>query len=212
LAIWSGLQSKFWKDDIRTLDFYDLKGNLETLFSQFFNINKELSWHPFTSKIFSPQSGVQIKIKDKVVGHLGIIAECVLQYFDLYDLQFSKNLMKIFFAEINLDQLLDLLSFKNHKYQIFSIYPSIHRDLALILDIDLPIQNILKDLSNLSLLVKKVVLTNIYQGKNLPVGKKSVVFNLELVSSKKTLNRQEADQEVSRIIKQLKKKHSFELR
>lgn len=98
-------------------------------------------------------------------------------------------------------------------FKEISKYPAVSRDLALLVDKNvqfLDIENIAKQCEKK--LLKSVELFDVYEGKNLPVGKKSYAVNFILQDDNKTLNDKAIDAIMKKLITQLTGKLNAELR
>jgi phenylalanyl-tRNA synthetase beta chain len=85
-------------------------------------------------------------------------------------------------------------------------YPSVNRDMALLVDKDVPagtIERVIREAGGD--LVEDIRLFDIYTGTQIPEGKKSIAYSLTLRSSEKTLTEQEASEVLERILEQLHK-------
>ncbi len=183
-------------------DFYDLKGDLQEAF-------KHLSIKNFSLKenennYFASDGSASILVNGEEIGFLGLIKNNLLDYFALK----NKN---IYYVEISLTKL-NQLKVAPTTYQTTSKYPSVFRDLAIVIDKDKVIGELIEEIKRNSSLLTRVDLQDIYQGKGLSANKKSIVFHLEFSSLKKTLSREEADNQVKKIVKGISKKYDFELR
>ena len=98
-------------------------------------------------------------------------------------------------------------------YKEISKYPAVSRDLALLLDKNVEfeaIENVARQTEKK--LLKKVELFDVYEGKNLPAGKKSYAVNFILQDETKTLNDKQIDAMMNKLIANLKSKLGAELR
>lgn len=224
LAVWEGDTLPHWKYKQRFsngVSYEEISGAVEKIFQQLFKDTKRLYFKIESGRsnlanclrnAFTSGSEVKIIFRDQEVGVIGEIADKVKNYFGLESVLIKK---KIFYAELDLEVFLKPESVPYIQFKPFSIYPGIRRDLALVMDTkgaEQNIQDILKDLPENSSFLTQVHLSDIYEGENIPTGKKSVVFNLEFTASDRTLKRIEADEEVTRLVKILQKKYNFTLR
>ena len=101
----------------------------------------------------------------------------------------------------------------NLTYTDISKYPSVSRDLALLVDKNVEFAQIEQiALQSEKKLLKKVELFDVYEGKNLPEGKKSYAVNFILQDETKTLNDKQIEAIMSKLINNLKTKLGAELR
>ena len=110
---------------------------------------------------------------------------------------------KVYVAEIKLDVLLNINKRKT-VYKPLPKFPAVERDFALLCDADIPVGNLEKAISQgAGRLLERIELFDIYQGAQIPEGKKSVAFSVYLRSNDSTLNDKEIDDISAKIIKKL---------
>lgn len=132
----------------------------------------------------------------------------------------SKKLLKaadiatpVYYAELNWTSLMKVVRKNKVLYTEISKYPAVSRDLALLLDNGVEfaaIEEIARQTEKK--LLKKVELFDVYEGKNLPTGKKSYAVNFILQDETKTLNDKQIDAIMNKLITNLKNKLGAELR
>jgi phenylalanyl-tRNA synthetase, beta subunit, non-spirochete bacterial len=140
----------------------------------------------------------------KNLGHLGIIQKSVCKMFDIN--------AEVYYAELNWSFLMKERK-DNTGYMEIPKYPSVRRDLALLLDKNVSfaeIQKIAFDADKK--IVKEISLFDVYEGKNLPEGKKSYAVSFILEDKEKTLTDKQIENIMSRIQKNLEDKLSAKLR
>jgi len=117
--------------------------------------------------------------------------------------QLTKNAgisQAVFYADIHWANLLKTVSKNKVEYKEISKYPAVSRDLALLIDKNIEfaqIEQIARQTEKK--LLKRVELFDVYEGKNLPEGKKSYAVNFILQDEQKTLN----DKQIEAIMKKL---------
>lgn len=120
---------------------------------------------------------------------------------------------KVYFADINWTALMKATKKNTVSYTEISKYPAVSRDLALLLDTNIEfaqIEQIARQAEKK--LLKKVQLFDVYEGKNLPEGKKSYAVNFILQDETQTLNDKKIDAIMNNLINNLKKQLNAELR
>ena len=139
------------------------------------------------------------------LGYMGELHPDILEQFSIDK--------KAYAFEINLENL-SKVYIPNKKYQDFSRYPFIERDVALVLDEDIEVGKIIDLVKNLpnSSFVNSVKIFDIYRGKNLPSNKKSVAFSLTLQKLDGTLTDEEASTLMNDFIELAKKDFSATIR
>ena len=119
---------------------------------------------------------------------------------------------EVYVMEINLDKLFELKT-GSMKYKEYSKYPSVKKDIAVIVDNNITAGDIRKAIkSSGGKILRNCEAFDIYTGKGIPEGKKSLAFSLELGSDTKTLTDEEISEEMNKIIDYLKSKLKAELR
>lgn len=136
--------------------------------------------------------------------------------FGIISKQLQKNAgieNEVYYADINWTAVTKAVKKNSVSFRDISKYPSVSRDLALLLDKSIKFESI-ERISYMSekKLLKKVELFDVYEGKNLPDGKKSYAVNFILQDESRTLNDKQIDSIMSKIITNLKKELKAELR
>ena len=94
-----------------------------------------------------------------------------------------------------------------------SKFPTVERDLAIIVDENCPYIDIINCIKTFGgKYLDRVMLFDVYQGGQVASGKKSMAFNLVFVSDERTLSVEEVDSAIKKILKNLKDKLNAELR
>jgi phenylalanyl-tRNA synthetase beta chain len=127
----------------------------------------------------------------------------------LYD---NKLKLKANMFELDIDALFQFHD-DNVKYSPISRYPSVKRDISLIVDDSVP-QGRLESIINSDFrsLIRNITLFDLYKGGQVPDGHKSLSFNIVFQSDKKTLSEAEINKFMERIISRLKNEVNAELR
>ncbi len=209
LAGWDKREVFSWHNN-ENFDFYNLKGDLEEIFNHLHLPN--FSLREVDSNFFSNRLSAEILVDErqdglvekKKIGYLGLVKREVADYFHL------KN-KDVYFLSISLSKI-NALKLKKVRYKDSIKFPSITRDVNIILPQDKVVGDLLKDIREHSRLLKKVDLMDLYTGDEIGEKKKSIVIRLEFSSNKRTLVKEEADREVEKIIKAIRKKYEFDLR
>ena len=119
----------------------------------------------------------------------------------------------VYYTEINWAGMLKAIKKNEVEFHELNKYPSVSRDLALLVDNSVEfaqIENIARQIEKKNL--KRVELFDVYQGKNLPAGKKSYAVNFILEDDGKTLDDKQIDAIMQKLIKNLTTKLGAELR
>ena len=154
--------------------------------------------------IFS--AGMQIETRGgKVLVEMGILTKKLLKQFDLAQ--------PVYFAELNWTQLMKATRKNEVLYTEISKHPAVSRDLALLVDQGVEfaqIEQIARQTEKK--LLQRVELFDVYEGRNLPEGKKSYAVNFILQDTEKTMNDKQIDAIMQKLIAQLTAKLGAQLR
>ena len=157
-----------------------------------------------TNDIFSTALQIDTKAGKNLVV-FGCVNKGVLNNFDIDT--------EVFFADINWTTLIKAV--RNYKITYCDIpkFPEVRRDLALLIDKNVTFVEIEKiAYETEKKLLKKVNLFDVYEGKNLPAGKKSYAVSFVLQDTEKTLKDAQIDAIMQRLIKNLTDKIGASLR
>ncbi len=206
LGLWitGNMIENSWTNKNQQYSFYNIKAYVENIFTRL-GVNIGLMFFKeFTSDLYS--SALQITDRnEKVYATMGIISNKVLKLAELK--------AQIFYADINW-QLLMKINRKNIvSYKEISKFPSVSRDLALLLDKKITFQEIEAVAYQTERnLLKKIELFDVYEGNNLPENKKSYAINFTLQDSNKTLTDKQIDKVMKALMNNFKHKLQADLR
>lgn len=184
-------------------DFYSAKGLLQNLISYYKFKDIEFSENDTNNVVFSKNSQ-KVICKGKTIGFVGEVNPDILTKFDLSQPVFL----------INLDlHILYQVDRKSWQYKQVSPYPGISRDIALLIERNIPALDLQNDiLKNGGSFLRSVFPFDEYKGKNISPDKKSIAFSLSFQSDDRTLSINEVDESVNKIIKSLETNYNAELR
>ena len=141
----------------------------------------------------------------KVLAKMGIVSHKVLKTFDIEN--------QVFFADLDWKLLMKTIRNQAVKYAEISKFPAVSRDLALLIDQNVEFARIEQiAYQTEKKLLKAVSLFDVYEGKNLPVGKKSYAVNFILQDTEKTMSEKAIDAIMQKLIHQLTTQLGAELR
>lgn len=193
-------QLNHWNAKVEKYDFYDLKGLVEFVLESF---QIEVNWEPGDFPTFHPGRQAQVKIGEQVVVRLGEIHPIVLQNYDLNQ--------RIYVAEVNIETLIQYQK-DTVNFQPLARYPMVERDLAIIVDQDVPVGHILTSLQVAGgKLLKEVAVFDVYQGEQVEKGKKSVAFSF-VFQGDRTLTDGEINQLMDTMYQAIKEKYQAVIR
>ncbi len=173
-------------------DFFTLKGMIEAVCKIFgAHTMYERSAEPY----LHPGRQALIKANNKVIGTFGEVHPAVASAYGIE--------ARVYVAEIKLDILLTIEKRKT-TYKPLPKFPAVERDFAMLVDADLPVGDIERAItSGAGRLLEKIELFDVYQGAQIPDGKKSVAYSVWLRSADSTLSDKEIDDVNTKIIKKL---------
>lgn len=193
-----------WIHPTEDSTFYELKAYVENIFRRAGVGAGAVVVQKSENDIFSKGLSM-ITRGGKVLAELGIVDLKIKKAFDL-----SQD---VYFADINFDNVMKAIKKNELVFTEISKYPAVSRDLALLIDNGVEfveIEQVARQTEKK--LLKKVELFDVYQGKNLPEGKKSYAVNFILQDDTKTLNDKTIDAIMQKLIKSLTTKLGAELR
>ena len=191
-----------WNSKPVPYDFYDLKGVVEKIFLKLKFKNYLLKRS--TNTEFHPGRSVDVFVGKEFIGSFGEIHPDVLENFDL-----GKKTVLV--GEFNID-LIEKYIGKIGSYQGIVKYPSVPRDLALVMNEEVLVGNVLKTIEKIDKKIEKVELFDIYRGLGVMPGKKSVAISIVLRDKSKTLEEKEINDVIGKILDKVKKEYLAELR
>ncbi len=191
-----------WKTSSGEADFFQLKGECEALLRQFRYepFSFERSEHP----IFESGSCLALAFKEEKIGCLGRVAGRMREAFDLKQ--------AVWVAEIDLDLLFGKQP-RPFVYQPVAKYPSIIRDVSLLVPREAVYQDIQKAIEKLPLpILEEVQLIDRYSGESVPQDKISLSFRFIYRHLQRTLLAEEVDKAEQQVLNRLKKVFGVQLR
>ncbi|MDE6008492.1 MAG: phenylalanine--tRNA ligase subunit beta [Muribaculaceae bacterium] len=197
LALW--LTGDFtlpsWNQKSAEASVFDLKGIVFNIFKVLGLPESAINCSQDSDEVFAARLNIMSR-SGKRIGELGILRTDLLKRFDI-----SQGVV---YASIDWNVLFRLVA----KHQVtFSPLPKtqpVRRDLALLIDADVKFAQIEETVRKAERkLLKGVALFDVYEGKNLPAGKKSYAIAITLQDDEKTLNDRQIDAVMQKIIKAL---------
>ncbi len=192
-----------WSEKALPVDFYDVKGIVQTYLDKIFLDNFEFILYDNTI-YFDREQVVTIRINNHVVGQFGRINPEIAHQFDIdsdiYGFELSVNVLK---DHINLNQL----------FEMYSRFPFVEKDLAFIVEEKVNAKELEELIRRVGRpLVYEVDVFDLYKGKHLGESKKSIAFRIRFQSSERTLNEKEVSKIFNSIISEAEKTFNATLR
>ena len=184
--------------------FYELEAYVENILRRIGAQPGMMVRKKTANDIFAAGITVENRGGKKLI-EMGVLSKKVLKEADIN--------VPVYYAEMSWTALMKLVS-KNHVlYSEICKYPAVSRDLALLVDNAVEFGQIEQiALQTEKKLLKSVELFDVYEGKNLPAGKKSYAVNFMLQDETKTLNDKQIDAIMQKLIANLTKQLGAELR
>ena len=190
-----------WASQTKNSTFFNLKGTVETVLSRL-GINRYRATS-VKNDLFS--EGIQYSQGKTVLVDFGIVKSKVNKHFDISQ--------EVLFADFNWDNIIEVAKRNKIKFTAIPKYPEVRRDFALLLDDKVTfdeINTIAKQTEKQ--LLKNVNLFDVYQGKNLPKGKKSYAVSFTFQDEHKTLTDKVIDKVMNKLQSNFENKLGAELR
>ncbi|MBT4775905.1 MAG: phenylalanine--tRNA ligase subunit beta [Crocinitomicaceae bacterium] len=185
-------QTEQWYLKPQDVSFYSITGAVNAVLSRL-GIFKNQKSAPTKNDLFA--EGISISIGKIKVADLGRIKTDLLNKMGIHQ--------AVFYAEIKWDKVLELMPMNKTKFKPLTKFPSVRRDLSLLLDEKISFSEIESIARNSEkLLLKEVGLFDVYDGKNIAAGKKSYGVKFIMQDSERTLD----DKRISSIMNKIKSK------
>jgi phenylalanyl-tRNA synthetase beta chain len=182
---YGAVQSEQWGVAARNVDFYDVKGDVEALFAP-----RSLSFEATVHSASHPGRSARILLDGKAIGWIG---ELHPQWQQQYDLP-----QAVVWFEV---ELAALLAAHVPVASEVSKLPPVRRDLAVVVDESVAVQSLLTALqADSAPFVVELGLFDVYRGKGVEDGKKSLAFRVLLQDTQKTLTEIEIDNSIARLV------------
>ena len=184
-------------------DYLDLKGVVENALEAL-GLSRVIFARESDNPSYHPGKTAAIMIGNKKAGVLGEVHPDVSENYGVET--------GCYLAELNLDMLFEY-SKTNKKYKALPKFPAVTRDIALLVDDEVLVQEIEETIKRAgSALVEKVQLFDIYKGAQIPEGKKSIAYAIAYRDEKKTLTDNDVNKVHDKILRSLEHKLGATLR
>ena len=191
-----------YSDPYRPPDFFDIKGLVEEMLE----VCGVVDWtlQKTDTPTFHPGRNAEVLLGDKRIGVFGEVHPEVLENYDLP--------YKAYLFEFDLEGLTDVAIFAK-RFEPISVYPKVARDLAIVVD-----KEILSDMPTALIYttggdaVDSVRLFDVYEGEQVPKGKKSLAYTITYHSATETLTDKAVNALHDEVVKGLNRELGAELR
>ena len=183
---------------------YELKAYVENIFARLGLNMRSIVVGNLTDGIYSVALSYHTR-GGKLLATVGIVSKKITKAFDINN--------EVYYADINWKNVLQAIKSVKVSYTELSKFPSVKRDLALLLDKNVQFADIERIAYECERkLLKAVELFDVYEGKNLEPGKKSYAISFILQDEEKTLNDKQIDKIMSKLIASYEKQLGAKLR
>lgn len=199
ITLWGRRNPINWGYAEENYDFYDIKGILETLLPK----SPELTWTGGKNPSFHPGRQGSIMFNGEEIAVYGEIHPAVQRNFRVPG--------RVYAAEIYFERILELF-FATPYFAELPRFPAVERDLAVVIDKDQPVGDLMNYLQSLSgEILQEVLVFDVYEGKPIPEDKKSVAFSFRFQADR-TLKDDEVNKIMDQCLQGLQSKYGADIR
>ncbi len=190
-----------WYSNRQLIDFYDVKGLVEAWLDKFSLDNPEFIYYDnFAVEL----EALAVRVNGRSIGYFGRVKQSIQDDFDVET--------PVYVAEFNLDRVFELVG-EEKRYRPIPRFPWIDRDLAVIVDQRVEAEALLREIRRATDdLLKDVYVFDVYRGKQIEAGKKSVAIRCIFQSPHRTLTEEEVNPRMEAIFQRLQKQFQAKLR
>ncbi|MDH4157585.1 MAG: phenylalanine--tRNA ligase subunit beta, partial [candidate division Zixibacteria bacterium] len=198
----SGSTPGDWRDKPRVLDFYDLRGAIDQL-GQHLSLGP-IEFRPHKAGYLDDELAFTVELNGKTVGEAGRISKAVLDRLGLKQ--------PVYVADLAVSPLI-AASRRRAVFEPLPIYPSAPRDLSIVVAEHLKVGEIIDQVrATAGDLAESVEIFDLYTGKQIARGKKSIAFRISYRSSERNLSSEEVEQLQRVVVSMLEQNFNAEIR
>jgi len=194
-------QTERWNADKGKVTIYYLKTCLNNILTKLgiTSYEEKQESHNFVN------DGLIYHADENMLAFCGTVKKDITNHFDIDQ--------EVLYAELKWDEILNQLQSNKIQFKSIPKYPSVRRDIALLIDQDIKFEEIKKiALKNEKNLINKIDIFDVYEGKQVPEGKKSYAISFVFLDEKKTLTDHQVDKIIQKIIDSFKAELSAVIR
>ena len=201
IAFCGNRDGALWNSSHKPVDFFDIRGFVEAICDKISLDNWDFISY---SDSYIQEGGAALRIGGKIIGILGRLHDQLQNIFELDE--------DVYIAELNVSPLYNSRN-TIKKYQPIPKFPGIERDLALIIAEDVEAEKLVKKIQERAgKLLNQIEIFDIYRGKQIPDGKKSLAFRLVFQSGERTLTEEEINSLIKKIYEGVQESFQAKLR
>ena len=181
-----------WTTKAESTHFFTLKANVENILIRLGLDPDRCVVDSISDDLFS--EGLEYRFNNAVIGQIGFVRHAILKNMDISS--------DVFYGDLRWTTLLKTIRNSKVSYTPLQKYPEVRRDLALLLDKEVQFST-LKSIAFKAerQILRSVNIFDVYEGANLPSGKKSYAVSFALQDEEKTLNDKQIEKTMNRLIK-----------
>jgi len=186
-------------------DFLDLKGVLDAFFA---DLHVEIAYEATSHPTYRPGRTARLLAGERQIGLMGELHPGVVKGFEL---RVDRD-QPVLAADLDLEALLPLIP-NFYRYDSLLTYPPVREDLALVVDVGVPaaaVESALRQSGGV--LLRDVTLFDVYEGSQLPPGKKSLAYHLTFQAPNRTLTDEDVSKQRGRLLRLLEQQLGAKLR
>ncbi len=188
-----------WSADKQDVDFFDLKGDLESLLA---HTRKPIQFEAAQQNALHPGQTARVLIDGEEVGFIGAIHPRIVKALDMPKTAFV--------FEVQLDKVLGV---SVPQFAPVSKFPGVSRDLAVVVDRETPVESLAKGIRGAAgEQLKNLKVFDVYSGEGIDPQRKSVAFNLTFQHPSRTLNEEEINNPMAAVVTRLEEEFDAKLR
>ncbi len=196
----STLSIGMYGDDV---DYYKIKWVLDNLLNA---LHLSAKYTRANENYLHPGRSAEVTVNGKKVGVIGEVHPDVAQKYGIDN-------QRLYVAEICIDYVYTEDCLAKRKVRTFSKFPTMDRDLALVVDENVLVGDMIDAINNAKIkFLTNVEVFDVYRSEQVGEGKKSVALNFSFSSLERTLTDEEIAREMSRILSILKRKVGAKIR
>ena len=201
LLITGNKNSQRWNVPETKSDFFFLKGTVNTILQRLGITGQRVS--AIENDIFS--EGIQLGLGKKPLVEFGLVKSGILKHFDISQ--------EVLYADFHWNNIIEVAKYNSVKFKDIPKYPEVRRDFALLINNEVKFEDIDRIASKTERkLLIDVDLFDVYQGKNLPEGKKSYAVSFLFQDENKTLTDKQVDKIMNKLQSNFERELGAELR
>jgi len=196
-------ESENWTTQSHPTTFFTLKAFVENILTRLGLDVLQAQVDTVDSDLFS--SGLEYKFNNQLVAQIGYVSSKVKKLTDVE--------ADVFYGDLNWTAILKLLDKNGVSYTPLPKYPEVRRDLALLLSKDVKFSSV-KEIAYKTerKLLRNVSIFDVYEGKNIPEGKKSYAVSFFLRDEEKTLKDKQIDKVMKKLLSAFERELNAQLR